>query len=100
MSARAPFGHPGTHPTGMQLFAEHDKGKGEYVLNGSKYWPSSSGGPGPRGRPRENEYPLARYLRETAIFPIHDAGTMRMQQRRIRGVTADPNFNPDAFRDS
>lgn len=279
-SGTANFDHPGNHPTGMQLFAEHDKGKGEYVLNGSKYWPSSSGGWDlkgahvnmfivrtdrarggrsglsailvPRGTPgmtfkqpistlghrtnqnnwvelancrvpEENafaigdgdlivskaftwsgpvagiaavgvarsayefvldwsktykaagdkpiinhqavgymladvamrieacrylcwkaahyfdlyntegqafgafakvfstelmfdtvfkcmqvmgvnslntEYPLGRYLREAVIFPIYDAGTMGMQRRKIWGVMADPDFNPNAFRDS
>lgn len=44
VSGTANFDHPGSHPAGMQMTAEHDKGKGEYVLNGSKYWPSSSGG--------------------------------------------------------
>lgn len=40
----ANFDHPGAHPTGIGLTARHDKGRGEYVLNGSKYWPSNSGG--------------------------------------------------------
>lgn len=43
-SGTANFDHPGAYPSGMQMTAELDKGKGEYVLNGSKYWPSSSGG--------------------------------------------------------
>ena len=40
----ANFDHPGAHPTGIGLVARHDKGRGEYVLNGSKYWPTNSGG--------------------------------------------------------
>jgi len=40
----ANFDHPGAHPTGIGLVAKHDKGRGEYVLNGTKYWPSNSGG--------------------------------------------------------
>lgn len=40
----ANFDHPGPHPTGMGLLARHDKGRGEYVLNGTKYWPCNSGG--------------------------------------------------------
>jgi alkylation response protein AidB-like acyl-CoA dehydrogenase len=40
----ANFDHPGAFPAGMGLIAEHDKGRGEYVLNGNKYWPSNSGG--------------------------------------------------------
>lgn len=43
-SGTANFDHPGAHPVGIQMIAEYDKGNGEYVLNGSKYWPSSSGG--------------------------------------------------------
>lgn len=40
----ANFDHPGTHSAGLQMTAEFDKSTGEYVLNGSKFWPSSSGG--------------------------------------------------------
>ncbi|HIF09196.1 MAG TPA: acyl-CoA dehydrogenase [Sneathiellales bacterium] len=40
----ANFDHPGKAPVGLGLIAEHDKGRGEYVLNGSKYWPTNSGG--------------------------------------------------------
>lgn len=45
------------------------------------------------------EYPLERYLREAAIFPIYDAGTMGMQRRKIWGVMADPDYDSNAFRD-
>lgn len=40
----AGFDHPDPHPVGIGVTAEHDAGRGEYVLNGRKYWPSSSGG--------------------------------------------------------
>jgi alkylation response protein AidB-like acyl-CoA dehydrogenase len=40
----ANFDHPGPHPTGIGLTAKHDKGRGEYVLSGTKYWPCNSGG--------------------------------------------------------
>jgi alkylation response protein AidB-like acyl-CoA dehydrogenase len=40
----ANFDHPGPHPAGIGLVARHDKGRGEYVLNGTKYWPCNSGG--------------------------------------------------------
>ncbi len=40
----ANFDHPGGHPTGIGVTAEHDKGRGEYVLNGKKRWPCNSGG--------------------------------------------------------
>jgi alkylation response protein AidB-like acyl-CoA dehydrogenase len=40
----ANFDHPGASPTGIGLRAEHDRGRGEYVLNGTKYWPCNAGG--------------------------------------------------------
>lgn len=40
----ANFDHPGAYPAGLGLVAEHDRGRGEYVLNGEKFWPTSSGG--------------------------------------------------------
>jgi nitroalkane oxidase len=40
----ANFDHPGAHPVGIGLVAHHDKGRGEYVLNGTKHWPCNSGG--------------------------------------------------------
>jgi alkylation response protein AidB-like acyl-CoA dehydrogenase len=40
----ANFDHPGQHPTGIGLLARLDKGRGEYVLNGTKHWPCNSGG--------------------------------------------------------
>jgi alkylation response protein AidB-like acyl-CoA dehydrogenase len=40
----ANFDHPGAHPTGIGLTARLDKGRGEYVLDGAKYWPANAGG--------------------------------------------------------
>jgi nitroalkane oxidase len=31
-------------PAGLRLTATHDRGRGEYILNGAKYWPSNCGG--------------------------------------------------------
>jgi hypothetical protein len=38
-------------------------------------------------------------LREAAVLPIYDAGTIGMQRRKVWGVMADPDFNTNAFRD-
>jgi nitroalkane oxidase len=40
----ANFDSPGVGPVGIGLTATHDKGRGEYVLNGRKYWPCNAGG--------------------------------------------------------
>jgi alkylation response protein AidB-like acyl-CoA dehydrogenase len=40
----ANFDHPGARPAGIGLVATHDKARGEYVLNGKKYWPCNAGG--------------------------------------------------------
>jgi alkylation response protein AidB-like acyl-CoA dehydrogenase len=40
----ANFDHPGPHPTGIGLLARYDRGRGEYVINGTKYWPCNAGG--------------------------------------------------------
>ena len=40
----ANFNSPGVGPVGIGLTATHDKGRGEYVLNGRKYWPCNAGG--------------------------------------------------------
>lgn len=40
----ANFDHPDALPAGIRLVAEHDRGRGEYVLNGTKYWPCNAGG--------------------------------------------------------
>ncbi|MGE3288238.1 MAG: acyl-CoA dehydrogenase family protein [Pseudonocardia sp.] len=39
----ANFDHP-SPSAGIQLLAEHDRARGEYVLNGEKHWPCNSGG--------------------------------------------------------
>ena len=44
LDGTANFDHPGAAPAGLTLTATHDKGRGEYVLNGAKYWPTNSGG--------------------------------------------------------
>ncbi|WP_213769287.1 acyl-CoA dehydrogenase family protein, partial [Caballeronia sp. dw_19] len=43
-SGTANFDHPDAQPTGIGLVAKHDKRRGEYVLNGTKYWPCNAGG--------------------------------------------------------
>ena len=40
----AGFDSPAPHPAGIGVTADHDKANGEYVLNGTKYWPTNSGG--------------------------------------------------------
>lgn len=40
----ANFDHPGELPVGIGLTARHDRGRGEYVLNGTKHWPCNAGG--------------------------------------------------------
>lgn len=45
------------------------------------------------------EYSPERYLREAAVMPIYDAGTMGMLRRKVWGVMADADFDIDAFRD-
>jgi alkylation response protein AidB-like acyl-CoA dehydrogenase len=39
----ANFDHPSPQ-AGIQLVADHDRSRGEYVLNGEKHWPCNSGG--------------------------------------------------------
>jgi alkylation response protein AidB-like acyl-CoA dehydrogenase len=48
----------------------------------------------------DKKYPLERYLREAAVFPLYDAGNIGMQMRKIWGVMMDPDFDPRAFADS
>lgn len=40
----ANYDHPGAHPAGHTVTAEYDKANGEYIINGTKYWPTNSGG--------------------------------------------------------
>jgi alkylation response protein AidB-like acyl-CoA dehydrogenase len=39
----ANFDHPSPR-AGIQLMADHDRSRGQYVLNGEKHWPCNSGG--------------------------------------------------------
>ncbi|OLT23503.1 acyl-CoA dehydrogenase [Pseudonocardia sp. CNS-139] len=47
----------------------------------------------------DRRFPMARYYREAAVFPLYDAGNLAMQRRRAWGVMADPAFTPDTFAD-
>lgn len=40
----AGFDHPGAHPCGIQVTADYDKARDEYVLNGRKMWNSNATG--------------------------------------------------------
>jgi alkylation response protein AidB-like acyl-CoA dehydrogenase len=40
----ANFDHPDPSPAGISLIARHDKGRGEYVLDGAKHWPCNAAG--------------------------------------------------------
>ncbi len=40
----ASFDHPDPHPVGIGVVADSEPGKGQYVLSGRKYWPSSASG--------------------------------------------------------
>jgi hypothetical protein len=42
-------------------------------------------------------HPLERYLRESSVFPLYDAGNVGMQMRKICAVMADPAFDPRAI---
>lgn len=48
----------------------------------------------------DRKFPMARYYRESMVFPLYDAGNLAMQRRRAWGVMADPAFSPDTFVDS
>jgi len=45
----AGFDHPGAHPCGIQLTADYDAARREYVLNGRKMWNSNATGWDKRG---------------------------------------------------
>jgi nitroalkane oxidase len=47
----ANFDHPGALPAGIGLVAKRDRGRGEYVLNGTKRWPCNAGGWDLKGAP-------------------------------------------------
>ncbi|MEW5979024.1 MAG: acyl-CoA dehydrogenase family protein [Acidobacteriota bacterium] len=40
----AAFDHPDSYPVGIGVTADYESGKGQYVLNGRKYWPSTAAG--------------------------------------------------------
>jgi alkylation response protein AidB-like acyl-CoA dehydrogenase len=48
----------------------------------------------------DRAHPMERYMRESLIFPLYDAGNIGMQMRMIWGVMADQAFDPRAFMDS
>lgn len=48
----------------------------------------------------DRTHPLERYLRESAVFPLYDAGNIGMQMRKICTVMADPRFDPRAIANS
>lgn len=48
----------------------------------------------------DRRFPLARFYREAAVFPLYDAGNLAMQRRKAWGVMADRSFSPDTFVDA
>lgn len=48
----------------------------------------------------DRKFPMAKFFRESMVFPLYDAGNLAMQRRRAWGVMADPSFSPDTFVDS
>lgn len=48
----------------------------------------------------DRKFPMARFYREAAVFPLYDAGNLAMQRRRTWGVMADRSFSPDTFVDN
>jgi len=47
----------------------------------------------------DTRFPMAKFYREAAVFPLYDAGNLAMQRRRAWGLMADPAFGPDTFVD-
>lgn len=47
----------------------------------------------------DRKFPMAKFYREAAVFPLYDAGNLAMQRRRAWGVMADRSFTPDTFVD-
>ncbi len=47
----------------------------------------------------DRRFPMAKFYREAAVFPLYDAGNLAMQRRRTWGVMADRSFSPDTFVD-
>lgn len=48
----------------------------------------------------DRENPLEKYMRDSLVFPLYDAGNMGMQRRKLWGVMADPDFNSRALVDN
>ena len=48
----------------------------------------------------DRKHPIERYMRESMVFPLYDAGNIGMQMRKIWGVMADPEYDPRAIADS
>ncbi|BBY65060.1 acyl-CoA dehydrogenase family protein [Mycolicibacterium helvum] len=48
----------------------------------------------------DQKFPMAKFYREAAVFPLYDAGSLAMQRRRAWGVMADGAFSPDTFVDN
>lgn len=47
----------------------------------------------------DRRFPMERFYREAAVFPLYDAGNLAMQRRRTWGVMTDPGYGPDVFAD-
>jgi nitroalkane oxidase len=48
----------------------------------------------------DRKHPIERYMRESMVFPLYDAGNLGMQVRKIWGVMLDESFDPRAFAQS
>jgi hypothetical protein len=47
----------------------------------------------------DKAHPVEKFLRESLVFPLYDAGNIGMQMRKIWGVMKDPEFDPRAIAD-
>ena len=47
----------------------------------------------------DRKFPMAKFFRESMVFPLYDAGNLAMQRRRTWGVMSDSTFSPDTFVD-
>ena len=48
----------------------------------------------------DKKHPVERFMRESLVFPLYDAGNIGMQMRKIWGVMLDAGFDPRAFSNS
>ena len=48
----------------------------------------------------DRKHPVERYMRESMVFPLYDAGNLGMQVRKIWGVMKDDSFDPRALAQS